>query len=148
MRRSLFPLLCLLAVLSCREPSSVENYVCSETGPFSFNVDMSDTSAVYDLVFYTRLDGRHRDIESDVEMPLSVWWRSPSDSLYQEEVYLPLEGEDETYYSRQLRVPYREGVKSREPGWWNLTVTLPSPVPGFRGLGLIVEKKRLWDMEN
>ena len=143
MRRAFPFLLILLLVLSCREPMSVETYIRSETGPFAFTVDMSDTTAVYDLTFYTRLDGPHRYLESDFETPLTVYWRSPSDSLYEETVYLPLEGEDENFYSRQLKVPYREEVSPREAGVWTLTVTLPSPVPGFRGLGLVTTKRRI-----
>ena len=143
MRRFLPFLLLSLSVLSCREPTSVETYIRSETGPFAFSVDMADTTAVYDLTFYTRLDGPHRYLESDFETPLTIYWRSPSDSLYEETVYLPLEGEDETFYSRQLIVPYREGVSPKESGIWGLTVTLPSEVPGLRGLGLKVRKRRI-----
>ena len=143
MRRAIPLILIFLSVLSCREPMSVETYIHSETGPYAFSVDMSDTTAVYDLTIYTRLDGPHRYLESDFETPLTIYWRSPSDSLYSETVYLPLEGEDENFYSRQLMVPYREDVSPVEAGVWALTVTLPSPVPGLRGLGLITTKRRI-----
>ncbi len=143
MRRAIPLILIFLSVLSCREPMSVETYIHSETGPYAFSVDMSDTTAVYDLTIYTRLDGPHRYLESDFETPLTIYWRSPSDSLYSETVYLPLEGEDENFYSRQLMVPYREDVSPVEAGVWALTVTLPSPVPGLRGLGLMTTKRRI-----
>lgn len=143
MRRAIPLILIFLSVLSCREPMSVETYIHSETGPYAFSVDMSDTTAVYDLTIYTRLDGPHRYLESDFETPLTIYWRSPSDSLYSETVYLPLEGEDENFYSRQLIVPYREDVSPVEAGVWALTVTLPSPVPGLRGLGLMTTKRRI-----
>ena len=143
MRRAIPLILVFLSVLSCREPMSVETYIHSETGPYAFSVDMSDTTAVYDLTIYTRLDGPHRYLESDFETPLTIYWRSPSDSLYSETVYLPLEGEDENFYSRQLMVPYREDVSPVEAGVWALTVTLPSPVPGLRGLGLMTTKRRI-----
>ena len=143
MRMAIPLILIFLSVLSCREPMSVETYIHSETGPYAFSVDMSDTTAVYDLTIYTRLDGPHRYLESDFETPLTIYWRSPSDSLYSETVYLPLEGEDENFYSRQLMVPYREDVSPVEAGVWALTVTLPSPVPGLRGLGLMTTKRRI-----
>ena len=143
MRRAIPLILIFLSVLSCREPMSVETYIHSETGPYAFSVDMSDTTAVYDLTIYTRLDGPHRYLESDFETPLTIYWRSPSDSLYSETVYLPLEGEDENFYSRQLMVPYREDVSPVEAGVWALTITLPSPVPGLRGLGLMTTKRRI-----
>ena len=143
MRRAIPLILIFLSVLSCREPMSVETYIHSETGPYAFSVDMSDTTAVYDLTIYTRLDGPHRYLESDFETPLTIYWRSPSDSLYSETVYLPLEGEDENFYSRQLMVPYREDVSPVEAGVWALTVTLPSPFPGLRGLGLMTTKRRI-----
>ena len=126
MRRAIPLILIFLSVLSCREPMSVETYIHSETG-----------------TIYTRLDGPHRYLESDFETPLTIYWRSPSDSLYSETVYLPLEGEDENFYSRQLMVPYREDVSPVEAGVWALTVTLPSPVPGLRGLGLMTTKRRI-----
>lgn len=137
----------LLSVLSCRQPAAMEYFVAGETGPFEFTVDLSDSTAVYDFELYTRLDGRHRDIESDVETPLTLTWQAPSDSLYLETVYLPLKGGEETFYSRQVRAPYRSGVVPSEAGIWTIRATLPLSVPGLRGLGLIV-RRRAWDTEN
>ena len=136
-----------LAAVSCRQPGSVELFVPGETGPFAFSVDLSDTTAAYDFDFYTRLDGRHRDILSDTEMPMTVTWTAPSGALYVETVYVPLSGSDETFYSRQVRAPYRSDVVPAEAGAWQIRVSLPVSVPGLRGLGLIV-KRNAWDTEN
>ena len=137
----------LFAAVSCRQPRSMELFVPGSEGPFEFVLDMSDSTAAYDFEFYTRLDGRHRDIETDVEMPLTLVWQSPSDSLFVETVYVPLTGGEETFYSREVRVPYRSGVVPAEPGIWSLRASLPVRVPGLRGLGLIVNRKA-WDTEN
>ena len=137
----------LLAAVSCRQPRSVELFMPGATGPFEFSVDMSDTLSVYDFDFYTRLDGRHRDIESDVETPLTLVWEAPSGGLYVETVYISLAGSSATFYSRQVRVPYRSGVIPSEAGVWSLRASLPVSVPGLRGLGLIV-RRRPWDTEN
>ena len=55
MRKAIFLLLAVLAVFSCREPRSTEQFVPGE-GPFVFSVDLSDTTAVYDVDLYSRLD--------------------------------------------------------------------------------------------
>ena len=56
MRKAIFLLLAVLAVFSCREPRSTEQFVPGE-GPFVFSVDLSDTTAVYDVDLYSRLMG-------------------------------------------------------------------------------------------
>ena len=147
MRRTLGLIIGVLMALSCRQPGSVEQFVAGGTCPFTFAVDMSDTLSVYDFDFYTRLDGHHRDIESDVEMPLTLTWEAPSGALAVESVFVPLSGSSETFYSRQVRVPYRAGVVPSEAGIWTLRASVPVSVPGLRGLGLIV-RRRLWDTEN
>lgn len=147
MRKALGIILFFLAVLSCRQPGSMEFFVPGDTGPFTFPVDLSDTTASYDFDFYTRLDGHHRDILSDTEMPLTLMWTAPSGALYVETVYVPLSGSGETFYSRQVRAPYRSGVVPAEAGTWQIRASLPVAVPGLRGLGLIV-KRNPWDTEN
>ena len=147
MRKTLGIILFLWVAVSCRQPGSVELFVPGDAGPFTYSIDMSDTTSAYDFDFYTRLDGRHRDIVSDVEMPLTVTWTAPSGALYVETVYVPLTGSDETFYSRQVRAPYRADVVPAEAGIWTLRAALPVAVPGLRGLGLVVRRKP-WDTEN
>ena len=146
MRRFLTLLSLLLLAVSCREPDTLEQFVPGE-GPFEYTVNMSDSLSTYDFAFYTRLDGRHRDIECEREMPLTVVWQAPSNQLFAETVFLPLAGTDKTFYSRQVRVPYRSGVVPAEAGVWTLRVSVPVRIPGLRGLGLITTKKP-WDTEN
>lgn len=131
----------LLACLftACREPASVEQFLPGE-GPFTFPVSMADTAAFYDFDFYTRIDDRPDRLRSLRETPLSVVWSSPSGKLMRETVYLPLEGKM-SFFSRQVRVPYRAGVQPSETGDWKLIITLPSPPEGLRGLGLVVTRK-------
>ena len=135
MRKYLFILLCLLAT-ACHEPGSQERFI-KGTGPFVFQVNMSDTTAVYDMDIYTREDSK----EILPMMELWMRWTSPSDSSFRETVFLPL--------STEVYTHYRADVTPFEPGVWTLTVTAPSArlIHGLRGLGLVV-KKRVWDTEN
>ena len=132
-------MLCVL-LTACREPMSVERFVKGE-GPYTFFVDMGDTTAAYDFDFYTRVDAVQDSLRKLPAMPVSVTWTSPSFHVFREEVYMPLEGET-TFFSRQVRVPYRAGVRPEEPGLWTLTVRLADPPEGLRGLGLAVARNK------
>ena len=128
-RRFSILLFLLLLAVACREPRSVEQFIAGD-GPFVFRVDFSDSTAVYDMDLYTRVDAH----VFPPEQALLMRWQSPSDSVYRETVYLPL--------SREVYVPYRQGVAPYEWGEWTLTVSSPSPWPvGLRGLGLVVRKQ-------
>jgi|GEM_PF-945525 len=143
MRKALLAVLpVLLAALSCREPLSSERFVRGE-GPFTFPVDMTDTAAAYDFDFYTRVDARPDEIVRLGEVPVVVRWHSPADSLYDETVYLPLQGRT-SFFTRDVRAAYRADVRPYEAGLWTVTVSLPDTVsvPGLRGLGLVVTKRR------
>ena len=127
-------LLTLLLAISCAEPLSTKRFVGGD-GPYVFPVDMTDSTAAYDLDFFTRLDGR----EDPPFVELLVRWTSPSDSLFRETVYLPMDGPRRAF-SRQIVQPYRADVRPAEPGVWTLSVSAPSKPAGFRGLGLVVRK--------
>jgi len=129
-----------LLLSGCREPMSVERFVEGE-GPYTFFVDLSDTTATYDFDFYTRVDAPRDSLRNLRALPLTVSWSSPSFHVFREEVYMPMEGES-TFYSRQIRVPYRAGVRPEEPGPWTLTVLVADPPEGLRGLGLVVTRKK------
>lgn len=136
MRRWL-PILLLVTLAACREPLSTERFIRGE-GPFVFPVDMSDTTAAYDFDLYTRVDAM--DIPSSV--PLRMSWTSPSDSLYTETVYLPLQGRHGVF-SMDVYQAYRADMRPVEAGEWTLTVSALSQLPeGFRGLGLVVRKNK------
>ena len=142
MRRPLLILLsfALLAV-SCREPGSVESFIRGE-GPYVFTVDMTDSTAVYDLDLYTRIDAR----EYPAQLPLNISWKAPSGILFSETVYLPV-GRGTSFFSHDAYAPYRAGVVPSQWGEWTVTVTVPSAPEGLCGMGLVV-KKQLWDTEN
>jgi len=102
---------------------------------------MSDTTASYDFDFYTRVDAPQDSLRNLPALPLTVSWSSPTFHVFKEEVYMPMEGES-TFYSRQVRMPYRAGVRPGEWGQWTLTVRMADPPAGLRGLGLVVTRKR------
>ena len=129
----------LIAAASCREPMVRDHFIKGD-GPYTFAVEMGDTTASYDFALYTRVDG---DTDGRQEMPLDLQWRAPSDSLYGETVYLPLRGK-RTEGSLQVYAPYREDVRPGEAGTWTLTLCVPDSVrlEGLRGMGLVITKRR------
>lgn len=133
MRRILSIVVFALALASCREPSSVEQFVPGD-GPFQFSVDMSDSLAMYDFDFYSRLDTKPSECPSS--LLLMVRWISPVDSVFRENVYLPVR-------SGEVYQPYRADVVPSIYGRWTLVVACPeaSSVKGFRGLGLVTVKR-------
>ena len=134
--------LLLLSVLltGCKEPMSTERFVKGE-GPFTFFVDMTDSTASYDFDFYTRVDAPVDSIRKMGSLPLTVTWTSPSFHVFKEEVFMPLEGQG-SFFSRQVRAPYRAGVRPEEWGQWVVAVRVTNPPEGLRGMGLVVARRR------
>ena len=139
-RAIILTLIAFAALTGCREPMSVERFVKGE-GPYTFFVDMTDSTAMYDFDFYTRVDEPADSLAKWGSLPLTVSWTSPSFHMFREEVYLPLEGKG-TLFSRQILAPYRAGVQPEEWGMWTLTVRVGNPPEGLRGMGLVVSRKR------
>jgi len=133
-------LIAFAALTGCREPMSVEKFVKGE-GPYTFFVDMSDSSAVYDFDLYTRVDAPLDSLRKLQAMPLSVTWTSPSFHVFKEDVFLPMEGKT-SLSSRQVRAPYRTGVQPDEWGQWIVAVQVEDPPKGLQGMGLVVARKR------
>lgn len=129
MNRLIVILSVVILAVGCREPRSLERFVKGE-GPYRFIVDMSDTLAVYDFDFYTRIDVHGADIPA--EAAIDVCWMSPSGVELTETVYLPM--------AREVYAPYRAGVSPSEPGVWILTVTFQTLPKGLTGLGLVSRK--------
>jgi len=130
---------CLMLVLgllaaACAKPHSHERFILGD-GPYTFTVDMSDSTVVYDFDLYTRVDSR----KAPEAIALEMCWKSPSDSVFRETVYLS-----------GVYAPYRSNTVPARYGIWTLTVNAPSRPEGFRGLGLVVREKKteLWDTEN
>lgn len=136
-RTGIIAALFLLAV-SCREPLSSEQFIMGD-GPYEFEVAMKDTAAVYDFTFYTCMD-KPEGIARASGIVLAARWLSPSGAEAVERIELPLTDGEDDFFTRQIRVPYRNGMAPVETGEWKLTIT-PDCVPeGWRGLGLIIEK--------
>ena len=140
MRKSLYILFSLLILTGCREPMSVEQFVKGE-GPYTFFVDMADSTATYDFDFYTRVDAPQDSLRKMQALPLTVTWTSPSFHVFKEEVYLPIEGHL-SLFSRDVRAPYRAGVRPGEWGPWQVTVRVADPPKGLRGMGLVVARNK------
>ena len=132
----------LLCMLSCREPSSVENFVKGAEGPYSFDVDMSDSTRTYDIWIYTRTDSRPALVKDVSGIPLDITWTSPGGKTFSETVYMPLrDSVRHFFYSSETSRPYRTGVVPIEPGIWKMEVSIPDSarIKGFRGLGVRVK---------
>ena len=119
---------------------SVERFVKGE-GPYTFFVDMSDSTSTYGFDLYTRVDGPVDSLRKLTALPLSVTWTSPSFHVFREEVYLPMEGQGK-FFTRAVRAPYRAGVRPAEWGQWIVAVRVTDPPEGLRGMGLVVARKR------
>ena len=132
-------LLCIL-LTGCREPMSVERFVKGE-GPYTFFVEMSDSTASYDFDLYTRVDAPADSLRKLAALPLQVTWTSPTFHVFREEVYLPMDGKM-SLFSKQVRAPYRAGVRPEEWGPWQLVVRVQDPPEGLCGMGLVVTRKR------
>jgi len=130
----------VLLFSGCREPMSTEKFVKGE-GPYTFFVEMSDSTATYDFDLYTRVDAPLDSLRKMQALPLTVTWTSPSFHVFKEDVYLPMEGKT-SLYSRQVRAPYRSGVQPGEWGQWIVNVRVNDPPEGLRGMGLVVSRNR------
>ncbi len=135
------------AAFSCAEPSSEERFVRAQDAPdgeYRFMVDLSDSTAVYDLDFYTMIDGSPSQMAELRAIPLEVSWVSPDLRHFSERVLLDPAAGSGSGVSRQMRVPYRRNVSMYVPGAWSITVTVPEGfrLEGMRGLGLVCEKRK------
>ncbi|MBQ3711856.1 MAG: hypothetical protein II891_05615 [Bacteroidales bacterium] len=141
-------LFAVLMLVGCR-PASYEQFIRADQaqdGDYIFQLDLSDSTATYDLSLYTRVDPALMAAATpSAELALQVCWLYPaveaaSDSAcfakptMSETVYLPYGAAGGTV---QL---YRSGVKPSPAGEWRLTVTPMAPPAGLRGLGIICKR--------
>lgn len=118
--------LCFIA--SCARPASVETFVKADgSGVYDFEINMTDSLHVYDLSFYTRLDGGR----APSGFPMKVYLTSPSGQTYVENVYFDC--------SKGWISPYRTGLVPVEHGLWTMSVR--AAADGMCGLGLVTELK-------
>ena len=133
MRCALVAAACALLLLaSCSEPVSRERFIRSDgTGEYSFDVAFTDSTASYDLSFYTAVDRPLMQPDTLGSIPMKLLWRSPSGLFLSESVFYPADS---------ARVLYRRGLVPSEFGEWTLQVTISPEPAGLRGLGLVVAR--------
>lgn len=133
----------------CSRPDSYEQFIRIDgkgaDGLYHFSLDLSDSSAVYDVSFFTRIDCSRARLSSVEDFPMTVFWTSPSGTKYSEKVYFPAGSfaGSSGYYSHQYRIPYRTGIVPEQSGGWEMAVRIESDryIPGFRGLGVVCKKR-------
>lgn len=123
--------LCLLC--SCHVPPSEEMFIRVDQAVdsvYTFPVRMVDGTVAYDISFYTVIDG-----QGVTSLPIEVRWTSPSGQEYAETVSMSV---GNPKGDRQL---YRSNLEPYEYGEWSLSLKVQGEVPGFRGIGVICERK-------
>lgn len=126
----ILPLIAAMLVSACAEPASREFFLLSDgTGEYRFQVAMNDSTASYDISFYTVIDRPVAAPDTLRSFPLQIIWSSPSGRYASEEVFYPADS---------LQVRYRTGIVPSETGEWQLNVSVSPEPAGMRGLGIIV----------
>ncbi|MBR6270414.1 MAG: hypothetical protein IKR30_07605, partial [Bacteroidales bacterium] len=149
MKATRIAIFAIMLLVSCR-PASYEQFIRADqaqAGEYVFVLDLSDSTATYDLSLYTRVDPALMAAATpSAELALQVCWMNPggeeaaSDSAcfakpaMSEIVYLPYGAAGGTV---QL---YRSGIKPSPAGEWRLTITPMTPPAGLRGLGIICKR--------
>ena len=138
-----------VVISACSRPMSSEQFVKigekGEDGLYHYTLDFTDSLCTYDLSFYSRMDCSDAKLLELRDFPMTVVLTSPEGRKYSEKVYFRVhkDGRDGDFYSNQYRIPYRSGLVPVCRGEWEMSVRIDSDryMPGFRGLGLICEKK-------
>ena len=137
MLRIILPVTLLLLAAGCR-PASYEQFIRADQaqdGEYVFALDLSDSTATYDLSLYTRVDPTLMAAATpSAELALQVCWMNPGGEAMSEIVYLPFGAE-----AGSVKL-YRSGVKPAPAGEWHLSVTPIAPPEGLRGIGIICKR--------
>ncbi len=126
-------LVCVLALPSCIETDAVEEFVRRDearSGVYVYKLDLPDTTAAYDVWFYSRTE--ERPLES---VRMNVQWLAPSGEAFFETVYM------RRVDPRGTKELYRSGVVPAQAGEWQLSVRPVDVDEDFLGLGVIYKKK-------
>lgn len=128
----------LFLAVACSNPKSVEQFVPAEgdAAAYRFTLDLSDTTLVWDLGFYGRIDGTREQLEGLDVLPLDVRFTAPDGSQYGEHVQVPLHRDNPL--SLSFDETYRRGMKPVQPGEWELTLSAPNAPEGLTGVGIIL----------
>lgn len=122
----------LLAAAACHAPRVEESFVDAASLPphgwYTFACTLDDPQGLYDLSFYTRIDGR----PAESSFPVVVRLTAPDGAQMEEQVF---------WETSRGRVLYRRDIVPPQTGVWTVSLYVPE-VRGMRGIGLIREKKR------
>lgn len=124
---------CALALPSCADTGVVEEFVRRDearSGVYVYKLDLPDTTAAYDVWFYSR--SGERPLES---VQMNVQWLAPSGDAFFETVYM------RRVDPRGSKELYRSGVVPAQAGEWQLSVRPVGVDEDFLGLGVIYEKR-------
>ena len=122
-------LVSVVALAGCVRPDSFEMFVPASRaadGVYVFDFEMPDSTRLYDLYFFDRIDGNRPD-----SLPLNVMWISPSGESFSETVYMDPEKDTELY---------RSGIEPYEYGSWRLCVRPVGVDRTFRGMGIVCKE--------
>ena len=124
--------------VACSNPKSVETFVPTDENEtaYHFSLDLSDTTLVWDLGFYGRIDGTREELEGLDALPLDVRFTAPDGTQYGERVQVPLHRDNPL--SLSFDETYRRGLKPVQPGTWELTLSAPDAPEGLTGVGIIL----------
>ncbi len=150
MRHAVIAAAFLLLAVSCSRPASMESFVKSDGrdayGRYPFELQMDDSSSVYDISVMADMVCDKETFSSFEGFPLRVTYLAPSGERYAETVWLgssALSGH--SYFGRTLYAPYRSGLVPTEYGTWRLLVGVPdSLVARYRlsGIGIRIDRKK------
>jgi hypothetical protein len=122
---------CLLP--ACKSPESTELFVrrtAAQDGVYIYSLPLTDTTAAYDIWFYSRVS--EHPLHS---LQLNVRWLSPSGESLAETVYM------RSVERRGTRELYRSGLVPAEAGDWQLSVRPVGVDEDFLGLGVICKRQ-------
>ena len=143
----------LLAMPSCSRPVTAEQFIRNPErdawGRYAFDIDMTDSTSVYDISLISAFSCIDRDFSSFRSMPLHLMWESPDGRLFEDNVVLRRDVlRDSSYYDKVLADRLGEGLSPVENGRWRLYVKADEDSLrkyGMTGMGIRVDRKQRQD---
>lgn len=127
---------------SCRPPGTQEYFERASkrdsSGRYAYTLDMTDSTRIYSISFYTKLD---EDFQDPILMEIS--FVSPSGKEYMEEVAVTQDFLTETtsFFSREGIIKYRTGFTPAEFGNWQMYIMVRNHPDRLCGMGVILDRK-------
>lgn len=131
---------------SCRPPGSQEYFERASkrdaSGRYAYTLDMSDSTRIYSLSLYTKLDESYPD-----PISMEISFVSPSGREYSEEVAVTedLLTESTSFFSREGIIEYRSGFVPAEYGNWQMYILVRNHPSRLCGMGVILDRKIMKD---